>query len=81
MINIFQYIVRVAKKDAVFLYFQLESNEGLCFYSTKDGDKSETFRMIDICGSLDFQAQVKELLLGLQNEIQLEIIEENLKET
>ena len=46
--KILQIVIEVDKKDSSFVYFTLEANEGLCFYSTlphKDGDLT---RKIDI---------------------------------
>ena len=41
-------ILRVPKDQAAFLYFQLESNEGLAFYSTLDVSLKEAFRDIEL---------------------------------
>jgi len=42
------YTVRVSKKDSSMLYFILESNENIAFYSTLPGDKAEGYRDIQI---------------------------------
>ena len=41
-------IIRVTKKDSSYVYFTLEANEGLCFYSTLDHQKESEFRDIEI---------------------------------
>lgn len=40
--------IRVPKKDSSYVYFTLEANEGLCFYSTLDHEKESPFREIEI---------------------------------
>ena len=43
-----QYTIRVAKKDSSMLYFILEANENIAFYSTLKGNKAEGYRDIQI---------------------------------
>ena len=41
-------VIRVAKKDSSYVYFTLEANEGLCFYSTLEHQKESAYRDIEI---------------------------------
>ena len=48
MQNVQTYYIAVPKEQAHFLYFILESNEGLCFYSTIEEDFSAGSRKIEV---------------------------------
>ena len=77
MLNeIYYLIVRVSKRDSSFLYFQMEANEGICFYSTLEGEKENTYRDIDIKTDLSLKEEVIMLISQLRQEITIEIIEE-----
>jgi hypothetical protein len=41
-------IIRVPKKDSSYVYFTLEANEGLCFYSTLEHQNQSDVRDIQI---------------------------------
>ena len=41
-------IIRVPKKDSSYVYFTLEANEDLCFYSTLEHQKHSDIRDIQI---------------------------------
>lgn len=60
--SLFHFIIRVHKSDSAFIYFQLEANEGLCFYSTLDHQVGDEHRDIDIKGSIEFEREVRRLL-------------------
>ncbi|MCB9062733.1 MAG: hypothetical protein H6622_14510 [Halobacteriovoraceae bacterium] len=66
--NIFKFTIRVPKSQSAFTYFQLESNEGLCFYSTLEESLGKLYRDIEICGPIEFKDEVNRLLdfLGKQ---------------
>ena len=42
------YILRVPKDEAFFVYFTLESSEGMAFYSTLDESLRREYRDIDV---------------------------------
>ena len=46
--KLLQIIIEVDKKDSSFIYFTLEANEGLCFYSTLPHKEGDQTRKIDI---------------------------------
>lgn len=74
-------VIRVPKEFAAFTYFQFESNEGLCFYSTLDQQRGQGFRDIDLVGSLDFEEEIRHILKQLKLEFPLEIlVDETLKD-
>ncbi|MBF0300066.1 MAG: hypothetical protein HQK51_15190 [Oligoflexia bacterium] len=67
--------LRVSKKDSVYLYFILESHEGICFYSTIHKSISDAlFREIEIYATIEFKDAIDHLITNIQNEINLEII-------
>lgn len=72
-------VVRVAKNNSVFVYFTLESNEGLCFYSTLDDSLSTLYRDIDLTVTPEFYENLKQLLASLQKLFPLEIIVDEVK--
>ena len=69
-----QTIIRVPKDQAAFVYFILESHEGLCFYSTLDHEKGQLYRDIDIKGSTDFQADVDHILETLSKSFNVQFL-------
>jgi hypothetical protein len=71
----FKYTIRVEKSDSAYVYFQLEANEGLCFYSTLDHTPGQTFRDILMEGSLSLYPEFKHLLNTLQKECDIQIIQ------
>lgn len=60
--DIIQYTIRLAKKDSAMLYFILEANENIAFYSTLEGDKAEGFRDIEINCHISLKAQLDSIL-------------------
>ena len=68
------YIIKVPKDQAAFTYFQLESNEGLCFYSTLDTSLSQTYREIELFSPLSLKKEVTHFLEYLKNEVPLEVL-------
>ena len=66
--QIFHLIVRVSKKDSAFLYFQLESHEGLCFYSTIKESIGTTHRDLEISGAIEYRKEILHLIHQLQEQ-------------
>ena len=73
-LDLFHYIIRVPKEQSSFTYFTLESNEGLCFYSTLEHEKGQLYRDIDIKGSLDFQEDVDHILEMLSKSFSIKFL-------
>ncbi len=54
--------IRVRKEDSVFVYFILESYEGITSYSTLPFDKGDLHRDLELRIPPDFLHEVEELL-------------------
>jgi hypothetical protein len=54
--------IRVKKEDSAFVYFILESYEGIASYSTLDFKQGEAFRDLELRIPPDFQFEVDDLL-------------------
>lgn len=66
-------IIRVPKEESAFVYFTLESNEGLSFYSTLQDSLGEGFRDIAIKTHVSLEAELDHLIETLGLEIPIEI--------
>lgn len=64
-------ILRVSKDQAAFLYFQLEANEGLAFYSTLDQSLQEAFRDIELFSPMLLEPELNHFLTAIQKEVEL----------
>ncbi len=73
----FSLKVKVKSKDSAFLYFILESNEGLCFYSTLDYTHHDPYRIIHIQGHFKFQQSVENILDQLRKNFPIELVDMN----
>lgn len=80
MSKIFRKIIRVPKEESAFTYFQLEANEGLAFYSTLSHQNGDTYRDLEISGSITTLKEVENLLKNLASKFQLEILSEEIIE-
>ncbi len=67
------YILKVPKDQAAFTYFQLEANEGLCFYSTLDSSLTLPYREIELFSPISLKVEVENFLNHLKNEVPYEI--------
>lgn len=66
--------IKVLKRDAAFTYFILESNEGVCFYSTLDDDFSlSPYRLIQVHYTPEFSPMVQHILKTLAQHFPLSI--------
>ena len=70
----FHLRVRTSKKNSAYLYFQLEANEGLCFYSTNDESLGTSYRDIDIQGHQSLEEETLKVLKAISDKIPLEIL-------
>jgi hypothetical protein len=66
--------VRVPKDEAYFVYFTLESNEGLSYFSTVDESLKGQYRDIDLKCSIELKESLEALLKSLQAKIRLDVI-------
>ncbi len=60
--ELFHHRIEVNKDESYFIYFILESNEGLCFYSTANFEKGQSFREIHIWGPIEWETEVSRIL-------------------
>lgn len=57
--------IRVKKEDSAFVYFILESHEGITSYSTLPFQQGDSFRDLELRIPPDFIIEVEELLKSL----------------
>lgn len=74
--KLFHIILRVPKAHSSFLYFSLEANEGICFYSTLDHQTGDTHRDIDLYVPIEFKGQFENFLNHFKKEHEFEILKE-----
>lgn len=66
--------IRTSKENTSFIYFTLEANENLCFYSTLDYEKGAPLRDIQINCHPSTYPQLKSVLQHLQQNYQFDFI-------
>lgn len=59
--------IRVRKQDSAFVYFILESYEGITSYSTLDFQPGDAYRDLELRIPPDFVPEVEELLFRLKD--------------
>ena len=72
--KIFHKVIRVPKEHSAFTYFILESNEGMCFYSTLESSLGKGYRDIEIKGDLTTQEETGHILDTLSKSYQIETL-------
>ena len=72
--QLFHITVRLNKEDSAFLYFQLESNDGLCFYSTLPYEPHTQYRDIDLKGDILLKAEVQHLLDECSKKFKIDVL-------
>lgn len=70
-------IIRVPKKDSSYVYFTLEANEGLCFYSTLKHQKESPFRDIEIKLTNSLTNEFLTVFKFLSDNIEVTVLEDN----
>lgn len=60
--QLFHYVIRLNKEDSAFFYFQLEANDGICFYSTLEHPHHAQYRDIDLKGDILLKDEMKHIL-------------------
>ncbi len=73
--NMYHLVIQVPKAQSSFVYFTLESNEGLGFYSTLDCPEGHPWREIDIKGSAEFLPEIERLLAFLERSFPINVLE------
>jgi len=72
--QLFHYIVRMNKEDSAFFYFQLEANDGLCFYSTLPYEPHTQYRDIEMRGDILLKNEVSKLLKNCEAKFKIDIL-------
>ena len=73
--GVVRWVVRVPKKDAAFLYFQLEAREGVCFHSTLDRSLGAPHRDVEIMAHESMEAELDRALGRIGEDIPVELLE------
>jgi hypothetical protein len=76
--QLFHYVIRLGKEDSAFFYFQLEANDGICFYSTFPHAPHDQFRDIDLKGDIVLQNEIKHILDVCGGKFKIEILVDEL---
>jgi len=70
-------VIRTRKEDTSFIYFILEANDGICFYSTLGKEDHHTqMREIEITCTIEYYQQVKDVIQSLNNLFPITILED-----
>ena len=72
--RLFHMVVRLDKADSAFFYFQLEANDGLCFYSTLPYEAHTQYRDIDMKGDLLLKNEVEHLIDQCSKKFKIEFL-------
>ncbi|MGK0367106.1 MAG: hypothetical protein ACI9QD_000240 [Thermoproteota archaeon] len=75
--EIFHIILRTHKKDSSFLYFTLEANENISFYSTLEDSLGTAYRDIDIKCSIELKDSLLGILEHLKNKMEFQVLTES----
>ena len=68
--------VKIHRKKAMFLYFILESNEGLCSFTTRPKDNDhQIHRIVDIYFDESLKSEVQLILSELDQKLELEYLD------
>ena len=74
------YKIRVPKKESSFTYFQLESNEGIAFYSTLPAPKGVDYCDLEVTSHLSLKKELDHLLAQLEKKFKIIYMDENQSE-
>jgi hypothetical protein len=72
--QLFHYVLRLNKEDSAFFYFQLEANDGLCFYSTLPYEHHAQHRDLDLKGDIQLKNEVQLMIDYCSKKFPIEII-------
>ncbi len=71
-------VLRMKKDYTSFVYFTLESNENIAFYSTLPFEKGQNFRDIVVYTTPELEKELKNIIAHCNKNGQLTILEESL---
>ena len=66
--------IRVRKADSAYVYFILESHEGMTGYTTLDAPPEAPYRELELVFTNDFKEDLEEVLEALSGELELAVI-------
>jgi hypothetical protein len=72
--QLFHFVLRLSKEDSAFFYFQLESNDGLCFYSTLEHPHHAQYRDIELRGDILLRQEVLHLINECKKKFPIELL-------
>jgi hypothetical protein len=72
--QLFHLIIRVNKEDSAYFYFQLEANDGVCFYSTLEYPMHAQYRDIDLKGDLKLLLNLRNIIQECEKRFKIEIL-------
>jgi hypothetical protein len=72
--QLFHYVLRLNKEDSAFLYFQLEANDGLCFYSTLPYEPHTQYRDIELKGDILLKSEIDHVLAQFGKKFKMDIL-------
>jgi hypothetical protein len=76
--QLFHFIIRLNKEDSAFFYFQLEANDGLCFYSTLPYEPHTQYRDIDLKGDSLLRNEVIHLIEQCGKKFKIDLLVDEL---
>ncbi|MBD65783.1 MAG: hypothetical protein CME62_11285 [Halobacteriovoraceae bacterium] len=73
-----EYEISVSKDKSSFVYFTLESNENICFYSTKDFEKGSLTRELLIRCTPELKPELDSILKHLQKKFPITFLSQKI---
>ena len=72
--QLFHYVLRLNKEDSAFFYFQLEANDGFCFYSTLPFEPHTQYRDLDLKGDILLKEEIEQLIKYCSKKFPIDIL-------
>lgn len=66
-------LLKVKKEDSAIVYFILEANEGICFYSTIPHETHDPFRTVEVKYTKELEKEFNQIINQLKKEIEIEL--------
>lgn len=74
--QLFRYVIRLNKEDSAFFYFQLEANDGVCFYSTMEHPHHAQYRDIELRGDIKLKGEMEQILKECSKKFKIDTLVE-----
>lgn len=72
--QLFHIVIRLSKEDSAFFYFQLEANDGLCFYSTLEYPPHAQYRDLEMRGDLNLKNEILNIIKQCEKKFPVQIL-------